>query len=409
MKPDGLVIRAVREDELEAYRACMWEAFGHDPSGDPDGQSRLQGLLDRSRTYCAFDGARIVGTCATWTMQLAVCGGVVPMAGLTMVSVRSTHRRRGLLRRMIAGHLDDAAARGEPVSGLWASDAPIYGRFGYGVAAEGDELAAGRDDGFGRGRALDQVELVSEEAAARTLPAVYAAAMAHRPGIFARSDAWWRLRRFADRAAERKGRSPRRYLVATRAGAPTGYAVYRQQLHFDEGRPAGALDVEELIALDANAEATLWDHVTHVDLFPRVSWWNAPTDCLAPYLTDDRRRVTRKRRADTLWLRIGDVGAALAARGYRDDGELVLGVRDAQRGELRRWRLRVEGGRGACAPTDDEVDLELGQAALGAIYLGGTPPSLLAGTGAIAGSAAALARADRLFGWPIAPWCPEVF
>ena len=83
-------------------------------------------------------------------MTLSVCGGTVPMAGLTMVSVRASHRRRGVLRRMLAAHLGDARGRGEPVSGLWASDARIYGRFGYGVAAEGDELTAGPDEGLAR-------------------------------------------------------------------------------------------------------------------------------------------------------------------------------------------------------------------------------------------------------------------
>lgn len=409
MIDDGLVIRAVTEDELAAFRGCLAEAFGVDPTGDPDGLSRMRTLLDRSRSYCAFDGARMVGTCATWTMELAVCGGVVPMAGLTMVTVRPTHRRRGVLRRMIAAHLDDAAAHGEPVSGLWASDALIYGRFGYGVAAEGDEVTAGADDGFARGRVLDDIELLDDDEAARALPAIYRAGMARRPGMFSRTEAWWRTRRIADRPDYRRGRSPRRHAIASRAGAATGYVVYRQQLGFTDGRPAGTVDVEELVAHDATAEATLWHHVTHLDLFPRVAWWNAPTDCLAPLFTDDRRRVARGRRADTLWLRVGDVAAALAGRRYADDGALNLAVGDVGGGPATTWRLIVDGGRGRCEPTDATPDLTLDRAALGAIYLGGTRPSLLAGAGAIRGGAAALVVADRLFAWPIAPWCPEIF
>src|SRR5690606_18270216 len=123
----------------------------------------------------------------------------VPMAGLTMVSVRASHRRRGLLRRMVDAHLADARGRGEPVSGLWASDARIYGRFGYGVAAEGDELTAGPDDGLGRDRVLDDVVVLGDDDAMRLLPPVYEAALARRPGMFARSDGWWYWRRIADR------------------------------------------------------------------------------------------------------------------------------------------------------------------------------------------------------------------
>lgn len=409
MPADALEIRAVHEDELDAYRDCMQEVFGMDPAGDPDGATRLRTLLDRTRSYCAFDGARLVGTCATWSMQLAVCGGTVPMAGLTMVTVRASHRRRGLLRRMIAAHLADARAHGEPLSGLWASDAPIYGRYGYGVAAEGDELTAGPDDGFARGRTLDAVDVVSDREAARVLPAIYAAGCEQRPGSFARTEPWWRLRRFTDRPDQKRGRSPRRHAVATRGGAATGYAVYRQQLAFDDGRPAGTVDVDELVALDPTAEASLWHHLTHLDLFPKVTWWNAPTDCLAPLLADDRRRVTRGRRADTLWLHLVDVPAALAGRAYLADDQLVLAVRAPHTGEVSRWRLTAERGQATCVATDAAPDLELDHPALAALYLGGTRPSLLAGTGALTGTAAALARADRLFDWPVAPWCAEIF
>lgn len=406
---DGLVIRAVKEDELDAYRACMQAGFGGDPGGDPDRPARLRAILERDRNFCAFDGARLVGTCATWSMTVGVPGGVVPMAGLTMVSVWPTYRRRGLLRRMLDGHLADAAARGEPLSGLWASDAPIYGRFGYGVAAWGDEVTCGPDPGFGRGRALDRMELLSDDEAATALPPLYAACQRRRPGVFSRNELWWRWRRFADRPEQRRGRSPRVHALALRDGAPTGYVVYRTSLSFDDGRPAGTVDLDELVALDARAEATLWEHVTHRDLFPRVSWWNAPVDSLAPWLAADPRVVVRRRRADSLWLRIGDPGAALAGRAYAADGALTLAVLDAMSGARTTWALTVEGGRATCAATESAADLELDQAALGSIYLGTVPPSLLAGTGAIRGDAHALALADRLFTWPIAPWCPEIF
>ena len=49
------------------------------------------------------------------------------------------------------------------------------------------------------------------------------------------------------------------------------------------------------------------------------------------------------------------------------------------------------------------------RAALGSLYLGGVAASRLARADRVHGDAAALATADRLFGWPVAPWCPEVF
>ncbi len=398
---DGLVIRAIAADEVAAFRSCLHDVFAMDPANDPHGDERFRTLVDRARTYCAFDGAALVATAAAYSFTLGVCGGTVPMGALTQVTVRPTHRRRGLLRRMIAAHLDDVAARGEPLSGLWASEGSIYGRFGYGVAAESDELALVPDDHRVVGT-RDTVVQLDEAAAIAALPGLYDRAMRARPGMFARDEAWWRLRRFADRADLRK-RGPRRYVVTQRGDALTGYAVFRQQLGFVDGRADGALELEEQIGLDAIAEATLWHHVTHVDLFPRIGYWNAPTDALAPWLARDRRSVTRRRRDDTLWLRIVDVAATLAARRYPSDGGLRLAVADA------RWELIVDGGVGRCEATTAAPELELEPAALASIYLGGVAPSLLARVGAIRGGPDALARADRMFAWPIAPWCAEIF
>lgn len=402
---DGLVIRALAADEVDGFRACMADTFGFDPDLDPLGDERLRALVDRARTYVAFDGALVVGTAAAYSFTMGVCGGVAPMAGLTQVTVRSTHRRRGILTRMIGAHLDDAVARGEPLSGLWASEGSIYGRFGYGVAAEGDDLLLTRDDGFAAG-ARDRIEQLDDAGAAAILPGVYARALPVRPGLFSRTQPWWHYRRFLDRVDQRKGRSPRRTVISRRGDEVTGYAVFRQKLGFDDaGRAAGQLDVEEMIALDAGAEASLWHHLTHTDLFPRITYWNAPTDSLAPWLARDRRCAVRRRRDDTLWLNVVDVAGALAARRYRSDGRLRFAVTGAKAP----WELVVEGGVGRCAPSDAEPELVLERIALGSIYLGGVAPSLLARAGQIRGDDDALARADRLFGWPIAPWCAEIF
>jgi len=397
-----LEIRPITPDEVPKFRACMAETFGLDLDVDPSGEDRLRALIDPARTYCAFDGELLVASAATYSFTLAVCGGTVRLAGLSGVSVRAPYRRRGLLRRMISAHLADGAARGEPVAGLWASEGSIYGRFGFGVAVEGDELTLAPDDGLARGE-LDTVAQLDEAAARATLPALYARAQPTRPGMIARTEAWWHFRRFEDRADLRRGRSPRRTIVTRRGGELTGYAVFRQHLAWDQGQADGTLDLEEVVALDPIAEATLYHHVTHTDLFPKVTYWNAPVDALAPWLARDRRNVTRGRRCDTLWLRICDVAAALGARRYSSDGALRFAVEGV------RWELVVDGGVARCAATTAAPELELELAALASIYLGQVAPSLLARTGAIRGSLDGLTRADRMFSWPIAPWCAEIF
>src|SRR4051812_20794820 len=128
----ALEIRTVTDDELLAFRAAVVTIFGDDPDSDPDGATRLRALIAPEQRWAAFDGGAIVATAATFDHAIVVPGGGrIPMAGLTMVGVRPTHRRRGLLRELMRLHLDDARRRGFPISGLWASEASIYQRFGY--------------------------------------------------------------------------------------------------------------------------------------------------------------------------------------------------------------------------------------------------------------------------------------
>jgi predicted acetyltransferase len=174
--------------------------------------------------------------------------------------------------------------------------------------------------------------------------------------------------------------------------------VYRQRMGWTEGLPTGTTEIEELVGVDARAEASLWRYASRVDLFPRVSWDNAPGDCLLPHLVADRRRVVH-RRCDTLWLRPDDIAATLSARRYSDDGALRLGV------EGRTYLL--EDGR--CTPSDAAPELTMDRATLGGIFLGGVRPTLLARAGRIAGDPAAIVRAERLFAWPVSPWCQEMF
>jgi predicted acetyltransferase len=393
-------IRAIRDDEVAAFRVAVINTFGGDPAADPQGDERFRALIAPGRSWAAFDDGRVVGSAATFDFELTVPGGTLPLAGLTMVVVRPTHRRRGLLRQLMTAHLEEARGRAISVSGLWASEASIYGRFGYGVAAEGDELsfhAPGIELGAGP---HDEVVPLDEPSA--VLPPIYDAVRATRPGMITRTPAWWKYRRFADRPDMARGASPRRHALALRAGAATGYVSYRHRGAWEDGLPAGTVEIEELVAVDGRAEASLWKLLASVDLFPKVKYWNAPVDCVLPWIASDGRRIKR-RRTDTLWLRIEDVPAALSARRYGADGALRLEI------EGRVHELRVEGGVGRCAPCDPPAALKVERAALGSLYLGGFPASLLARAGRLAGDPAAIALADRMFAAAQPPWISEIF
>ncbi len=402
----GLELRAITDDEVVAFRAATMTTFGDDHESDPNGPARMRALLPLAQCWAVFDGATIVATAATIDHGVVLPGGgTLPMAGLTNVIVRPTHRRRGLLRQLVAIHLEDARRRGLALSGLWSSEASIYGRFGYGLATESDhlEVADARTLPLGAARELDVTEWADEARARVALPAIYARAIATRPGALVRSEVWWRERRFLEAPYMRAGASLRRHVIARRGDELVGYLQYRQRNAWTDGVASGKIEIVELIGVDARSEATLWQFALQIDLFPNVTWWNAPVDDVLAWSVADGRQVKR-RRVDGLWIRIDDVPAALTARTYAADGELRLCVDGAT------FELVVEGGRAVrCAPSTGAPELELPRATLGALYLGGVPASRLARAALVSGTTEVLARADRMLTTTIAPWCPELF
>lgn len=398
-------LRTINDDEVQAFRDALMAAFGEDPESDPGAADRFRALVDPTQAWAAFDGTTIVATAATFLHPVIVPGGdTLPMAGLTAVMVRPTHRRRGILRALIRLHLEDARVRALPLSGLWASEAGIYGRFGYGLAAENDVVGIEHANtvAFLPGRELDELDAAEEERARAVLPAIYARAVAKRPGALVRSDAWWRERRFLDTPFMRRGASRRRHVLARRGDELVGYVVFRQRGEFASGLPEGKIEIVELLGIDPRAEATLWQFVLRIDLFPTVTWWNAPSDDALVWMVTDPRRIMR-RRTDNLWLRIDDIPRTLAARRYDSDAALRLRVDDET------WELTVESGHARCTETRRDPDLRMARSALGALYLGGVKASQLARADRVHGDPAAIAVADRMFASAIAPWCPEVF
>jgi predicted acetyltransferase len=406
----ALELRAVRDEEIAAFRDTLYNTFGFDGDVEPASPDMHRVLVEPGQTWAMFDGTTIVGTAATFNFEISVPGGAsLPMAGLTMVTVRPSHRRRGILRQLMQRHLDDARERRFPVSGLCASEATIYGRFGYGLAAFCEVYEIGNAHalrvGHGReetDRGFDDLEWLDEQRARELLPAIYARATAERPGALRRSDVWWRERRFLETPWSRGGASKRRHVIARRGSEAVGYIQFRQRGKFTDGVPAGQLEIVELIALDARAEATLWKFALAVDLFPNVTYWNAPADDPLPWLVDDFRRIKR-RRGDNLWLRIEDVPATLERRTYARDGVLRIGVGETT------YELAIEGGRAQCSPTKRPADLVLDMQALATLYLGCVNATQLARADRIRGERNALVLADQMFATALAPWCAEVF
>lgn len=403
----SLTLRPVRREEIAAFRRTILRVFGAEWPESDEEDERYVSLLPPERTLAVFDGTRIVGTSGTFELEVSIPGGSIPAAALTMVTVAQTHRRRGLLRRMMEGHVQAAESRGDAISVLWASEAPIYGRFGYGVATEHDVVeidTRGLEIPMQHGD--DALELVEGDARLDVLPGIYESLREVRAGSISRSATWWKERHLRDPSFRRQGASALRHLVSRRDGVPTGYLAYRQRLQMEAGIANGVVRVVELIALDARAEASLWRYALSIDLHPRLEAWCLPVDSALPWILSDRRRV-RRHRTDAVWVRLCDVPAALSARRYAEDGELCFALRDPMGRVDGTYELAVRGGRGACARTEREPEVTLDLDVLGTLYLGAFRASELAQAGVLPHDAAA--RLDSLFTTTRAPWCAEIF
>lgn len=405
-----LLVRAARPEELGALRHALGLGFGFD--ADPAHDEVFAATSELERTRCAFEGDEMVGTLGCYSLELAVPGGALGTGGTTWITVRGTHRRQGVLRAMMAPHFEDVRERGEPLAALWASESGIYGRFGYGCAAELMRVEVERAHSAfeqmlprsGRVRLLDAKE------ALELVPQVYERTWRERPGHFARSRVWWETRRLHDPSFLREGGSALRTVVYEAAGRARGYALYRVAMAGDDhGLPRGSVRVVELEAEDPEAQAALWRHLLDVDLTDRLQAWNVATDDPLPNLLADPRRATRAVR-DGLWIRLMDVARALSGRRYAAEGSLVLRVLDATLSD-QDGVYQLEGGPdGArCRRTESSPDLTLDVRDLAAVFLGGVGLRALSRAGRVEGSAEALARADAMFGWDPAPWCPELF
>jgi predicted acetyltransferase len=333
------------------------------------------------------------------------CGGV------TRVSVVSTHRRRGLLTAMMRRQLDDMRERGEPLAALYASEAPIYGRFGYGLATYQASVEIERSHSAfakkvsGSGR----LSMVDVPTAVGTFARVWEKARHNQPGMLGLDERWIR-NELADLEQVREGSSPQYRVLHQTEGNPSGFATYRVKMEWDASGPNGTLRLGMLIATTAESYAALWRHVLDVDLMARVSAEMRPVDEPLRFLLADSRQP-KTRIEDGVWLRLVDVAAALAGRRYAVEGRLGLRVRD----EFCSWNdgpyELVGGPAGAeCKPNSGTPDLALDAADLAALYLGGNRFRALFEAGRIQElRPGAIARADAMFATDRAPWCPSHF
>ncbi|WP_369144242.1 GNAT family N-acetyltransferase [Streptomyces sp. R44] len=405
-------LRVLDPSEWDRWYGVLELAFGGVPEA-PEERQLWRDLTEFDRSLGAWDGELCVGTAGAFSFLLTVPGGAsVPAAGVTMVSVAGTHRRRGILTSMMRRQLDDLRAAGECLAVLTASEPAIYGRFGYGVGSyatkatiDTNRVRLAVPEGV-EGVSLRRADLRESSAACE---AVYAKLVPARPGMLARRPGWERLP-LLDPAGDREGASPRLCVLAERDGDVVGFAHYAVKVDWSSAGADGSVGVHQVMGLDPVAEAALWRFLCSVDLTSSVRVHSRPVDDGWQHLVSDVRRCEPTLR-DVLHVRLVEVGAALEARTYQAPVDVVFEVEDAFcPWNAGRWRLTGDAKGAVCVRTGDAPDLALTVRELGAAYLGGTSLVSLAAAGRVRElREGALVEASVAFGSPVAPWLPHGF
>ncbi|EYR64536.1 acetyltransferase [Actinotalea ferrariae CF5-4] len=365
---------------------------------------------ERARGVETDDGELVAMHASYPFTQYPVPGARVPVAGLTWVGVHPAHRRRGLLRAMIHDHVRRSLARGEAVSSLFAAEPAIYGRFGYGMAAHDVRLTVPRGAALRSVPGADAVRVRLERLQEHHDDVVRALHGAvDRPGWATRETPELRAAYLDDPSAFRDGAEALRIAVAERDGRAVGYALFRRKSSWEPAGPRGTVRVRDVVTEDAAAARALWGVLLDLDLMATTEAWVLEDDPLLHLLVD--LRAAEPRLADNVWVRLLDVPAALAARRYAAEVDVVLEVRDdLVPANARRWRLEGGPDGAVVTPADGSPDLVLDVRELGAAYLGGSSLASLATAGLVAAERPeALARAATAFGWPVRPGCSWVF
>ena len=372
---NGITYRPVRPQEILPYSRAISLGFGsvyQIRPGELERNSRYEHL---ARANCASDGDVIVGACIGVDMHVGVPGGIEPMSGITAVAVSPTHRRRGILTQLMRRQLAEEHQKGFALAGLWASESIIYGRYGYGIAVEQQEIAIERHRSQFRpeSQALVQLHNVSFATPKEIRdigPDLWLAKMRSTAGMVSRIEPVWEETYPDPKPAAEPKKEFR--IIYRENDKPLGYAAYSLSGSKDpDGLSYQELRVKEVLAATPSAEASLWRFILNVDLVHLIKHGSHPVRSSLWRMFSDPRCMSQDP-YDALWLRLLDIPKALSGRTYNSPGTVVIGITD----DTCEWvdgnyELRVaDNGSAECVRTDAPADLEMPVATAATIYIG---------------------------------------
>ncbi|MFF5976685.1 GNAT family N-acetyltransferase [Streptomyces sp. NPDC012769] len=414
-------VRAIDESEFGEWQRAKRIGFLLPPVvPDEEIKDRLP-HTDLSRTYGAFDRGRIIATFQSYGQRVSTVGGADLVAdAVTGVTVSPTHRRRGLLGRMMAADLAAAKERGDACATLIAAEYPIYGRFGFGVASWTtvwaiDVTRAGFDrhrpgPGAGAGDEGGRIDLSDGDEIRKVGPELHRRVAARRAGVTDRTARGWDVGT-GNAYTTDPWTEPFYAVYRSESGEAEGYVAYRADDKWSDAKqPVNTASVRDLVAATPAAERALWRYVCSIDWIQRVKSGNRAPDDVLPLLLPDPRAAQVLTHADMLWLRVLDVAKVFEPRTYATEGVLVLDVRDAAGFAGGRYLLEAGPEGASVTPTAAPADLVLDVADLAPLAFGDESAVRLVALGRIEEAAAgAAARADLLLRTPLRPWSMDIF
>jgi predicted acetyltransferase len=367
-------------------------------------------LADANTPAGAWDASYPVATYAYHRKDLNVgAGAMLPLHQVTAVTVRPSHRRRGILRAMITSDLARAKADGLAMAALTASESTIYGRFGFGPATHESVVTVATKGGLRfhnqAAASAGVVEVADAAVLAELHDGVFARVHAGTFGSVGRQDMY---RRIVCGQGSYESMKPdtgvRAALHFDDAGEVDGFVSYKPN--------EPSVTIVDLLAANGAAYLALWNYLGSLDLIESVKWKKAPEVDPLEWAMATKRDYQRTETEDQLWLRILDVPAALAARHYWADGAVTLAVNDPLGHTDGTYRVEAAGGVGSVAavPADSAADLILGVSELSSLYLGRVTATTLLAAGRLReGRAGGAAAFDALFGTDVAAHCMTAF
>ena len=235
------------------------------------------------------------------------------------------------------------------------------------------------------------------------MPEIYARVTAGIPGTMIRRQRDWD-HIFKDTGAKRDGKTVMRYAVYEQDGIGRGYARFRNTEHWRDMHAEGEVEVFELLAADAIAHAELWRFIASIDLISKIKVRGTRPHSRIATLLEDPRRL-RSTSGESIWVRLLDASAALAARRYSVPGELVIEIDDPMGYAVGRFALSGGPDGATATPTKSDADIRLSAESIGSAYLGAPRIAELAWAGRVEGDDDAVALLDLMMRWSEEPHC----